>query len=68
MVKHSLFLVYVITNNYICSVIINQPIKNKGIMVEALYQAVVFGGFIVGMIYVGYLVARKPGEKFFYES
>ena len=37
-------------------------------MAEALYQSVVFGGFIVGMIYVGYLVARKPVENFFYES
>lgn len=37
-------------------------------MAEAFYQSVVFGGFIVGMLFVCYLVARKPGEKFFYES
>ena len=37
-------------------------------MEEALYQSVVYGGFIIGIIYVGYLVVRKPGEKFFYES
>lgn len=37
-------------------------------MEEALYQSVVFGGLIVGMFYVCYLIARKPGEKFFYES
>ena len=29
MIKHSIFLAYVITNNYICSVIIKQPNKNK---------------------------------------
>ena len=34
-------------------------------MIETLYQCVGFCAFMLGVLYLSYLIVRKPGDKFF---